>query len=472
MALKNFLFALATAPLASAETILGVYMLHRHGDRTSKSYKPVNLTALGADQVYDSGNYYRQRYVESGADAKILDLSSDIVIPSQITVQSPIDSVLQISAQAFLQSLYPPVGDLAVQELANGSEFSYPFDGYQYIPVNTDAASNDHSENNEWLQSGSGCGNALVSSNSYFFSESYKELYSETQDLYQGILPVINGTFGAEEASFKNGYTIWDLINVALIHNKTISSEELLTESTMTELKTLADTHEWNLAYNASSEIRAIAGKVLAGQVLTHLNNAISSASAKPRFGIQFGAYATFFSFFGLADLPSASSDFKGIVKYASSMAFELFTDADPVSESSWPAEEDVKVRFIFANGTASSSNEPQIFPLFGLNEGEISWTKFVSEMQKFAIINDEQWCGACGNTTGSCAAYVNTVGGSSAEDDDDDSKSGLSVPVAGVVGALVALGVILGVEALVMVFGGIRLVKKGVGATENKIAA
>ena len=207
MALKNLLFCLATVPLASAETILGVYILHRHGDRTPKTHRPVNLTALGADQVYESGKYYRQRYVESEGDAKVLGLSSDIAIPSQLTVQAPVDSVLQISGQVFLQSLDPPVGSLAVQELANGTDVSYPFDGYQYIPVNTDAASNDHSENNEWLQAGSGCGNALVSSNSYFSSEDYLELFSETEDLYQSLLPVIEGTFDPSSANFKNGYT-------------------------------------------------------------------------------------------------------------------------------------------------------------------------------------------------------------------------------------------------------------------------
>lgn len=31
----------------SNETVLGVYMFHRHGDRTAKAWPPANLTDLG-----------------------------------------------------------------------------------------------------------------------------------------------------------------------------------------------------------------------------------------------------------------------------------------------------------------------------------------------------------------------------------------------------------------------------------------
>ena len=467
MTLKKVLLGLAVTPLAGAETILGVYMLHRHGDRTPKTHRPVNMTALGASQVYQSGKYYRQRYVEPGAESKILGVSSDIAVPSELTVQSPVDPVLQMSGQVFLQSLYPPVGSPSVEELANGTKVSFPFDGYQYIPINTEAASNDHSEEKAWLQEGSGCGNALVSSNAYFSSQEYFELFDESLSLYQSLIPIINGTFKPAEATFKNGYIIWDLINVALIHNRTIPSANLLTESTMTTLKTLADIHEWNLAYNASSPIRAIAGKILAGQILSFFDNAVSSASANPRFGIQFGAYATFTSFFGLADMPATSSDFTGIVKYASSMVFELFTEADDVAGSNWPVEEDLKVRFLFANGSAAE-NQPRVFPLFGLGENEISWTTFVSEMMKFAVVDDEQWCTACGNTTGICATYVDSVEAEA----DVGNDSGLSTAAAGVVGALVTMVATLVVAAAIMVFGDLRVVKKGARAFETKATA
>ena len=63
-------------------TQLGVYIFHRHGDRTSKEWPPTSLTALGADQVLSSGTYFRNRYVESGASTPIASLSHDLAVLS------------------------------------------------------------------------------------------------------------------------------------------------------------------------------------------------------------------------------------------------------------------------------------------------------------------------------------------------------------------------------------------------------
>jgi hypothetical protein len=57
---------------------------------------------------------------------------------------------------------------------------------------------------------------------------------------------------------------VFDLIHVSSIHNATIQSGELLTPETQYQLLQLANDHEYNLAYNASDPIRAIAGSTLA----------------------------------------------------------------------------------------------------------------------------------------------------------------------------------------------------------------
>lgn len=206
---KLSILTLAALPLVHSETVLGVYIFHRHGDRTPKTYTPVNLTALGADQVFSSGTFFRNRYISSTAQMPILGMSHDIALLSQMSVTSPIDTTLQNSASVFMQGLYPPAGTAASQELANGTSVEAPFGGYQYIPVNavSNAASNANSENNEWLQANSGCGNALVSSNSYLSTKEYQTVYNETLGFYHGLLPVINGTFSNSTANFKNGYT-------------------------------------------------------------------------------------------------------------------------------------------------------------------------------------------------------------------------------------------------------------------------
>ena len=94
--------------------------------------------------------------------------------------------------------------------------------------------------------------------------------------------------------------------------------------------------------------------------------------------------------------------------------------------------------------------------------------------MNAFAIGDQADWCHACGNSTGVCAASsapaIPVSGGKS-------GGGGVSKAVAGVIGAFVTLAVILGVEALVLLVAGLRVVSKkrlsggnaGNGAVEAK---
>lgn len=211
MLAKQILFFSSLVPLIQAqETVLGVYIFHRHGDRTSKSFAPTTLTDLGYAQVHASGDFYRSRYVDSNSSSPIFGIASDVVKTSQLSVQAPVDSVLQNSAAGFLQGLYPPVGaKLGSQALANGSSVEAPLGGFQLIPVNAvaSAASSANSENSAWLQGSSGCNNAVVSSNNYLFSSEYLKTLNETTAFYKSLLPVINATISAEKDNFKNAYS-------------------------------------------------------------------------------------------------------------------------------------------------------------------------------------------------------------------------------------------------------------------------
>ncbi|KAH7417281.1 histidine acid phosphatase-like protein [Cadophora sp. MPI-SDFR-AT-0126] len=461
MLVKQLLFISSLMPLIQAqETVLGVYIFHRHGDRTSKSTPPTSLTDLGYQQVFQSGNFYRNRYVDSNASSPIFGLATDIVKTSQLSVEAPVDAVLQNSAAGFLQGLYPPVGTtLGTQSLANGSSVSAPLNGFQLIPVNAvaSASSGANSENSGWLQGQSGCNKAIVSSNNYFFSEEYLNRLNSTAGFYSSLLPVVNGMFTSATDSFKNAYTIFDVVNVALIHNTSIPSSDLLTDGNIFQLRTLADNHEFNLAYNASESIRAIAGSTLAAQIVQQLNSTIVGKSKVP-VGIQFGAYASFLSFFGLTQLPAVSENFTAVVDYASSMTFELVTNAT-VTNTSYPSVDNISVRFLFSNGSAAA-NPLTTYPLFGQSETVLPWTTFVSEMNKFAIGDQDTWCAQCGNTDGLCASSTATTS-SSPSATPSSSSGGMSKAVAGVIGAMVTLAVILGLEGLVLLIGGFRLVNK-----------
>lgn len=201
----------------------------------------------------------------------------------------------------------------------------------------------------------------------------------------------------------------------------------------------------------------------LAAQIVQYLNSTIAAAGSHsgPKMAVQFGAYASFMSFFGLANMPSVSVDFAGVCNYASAMMFELFTNASTVgSGSDFPSTDNMYIRFLFHNGTSSDASPPLVYPLFGLNQDVLSWSSFVDHMNSIALYNQSSWCTACGNTTGICSGY-----GSGSTGDDSSSHgssgNGLSPAVNGVIGAMVTLGVILGVEILVIAVFGLRLASK-----------
>lgn len=458
------LTALAASVATAQETVLGVYIFSRHGDRTAKSTPPANLTDLGYEEVFTSGTYYRNRYIASGASQRIFGINSDLVKQSQITASAPVDTVLQNSAIGFLQGLYPPVGSqLGSNTLRNGTTVQSPLNGYQLIPLQT-VQTGTNSENSAWLQGSTNCANAQVSSNGYYTSAQYLETLNRTQGLYNSIYPDVNRTFSQNQTSFKNGYTIWDLLNVASIHNATATIPD---DSTMTELRYLADQHEFGLAYNASEPIRAITGSIVAAEVLEALNTTITG-KGKSKLNIQFGAYAGMLSFFGLANLTNVNPDFYGVPDYASSLVWELVTNAT-VNSTSWPSIDEISVRFFFHNGTTSNISTPVEYPLFNTNTSPLPWSDFVSGMKKFAITDQRSWCQACGNTTGVCSdAYLNSNGdagsnnASSSSSSSSGSKSGgMSLAVAGVIGAMVTLAVILLIEGAIVLLGGFRLVSK-----------
>lgn len=469
-----------SSPIArAADTVLGVFIFSRHGDRTSKSNPPANLTTLGYEEVFTSGQYFHQRYIASNSSTRIYGMNSDIVKASQITVDAPNDLVLDDSAAGFLQGLYPPVGSLSSETLRNGTLVNAPLNGFQLVPVYI-GETGTGSEDNAWLQSSSGCANAETSSNNYFSSSEYLALNQSTTDFYKLWVPVVAGSIPASSVNFKNAYIVWDEVNVAEIHNKTFPSSDNITPEVFFQGRTLADAHEWGLAYNASDNARAVPGMVAAGQIINSFQ-AIISSGGKSKLSIQFGAYASFLSFFGLAQLPAANPNFYGIPDYASTMTFELFTSVAP---SPFPAVSDLQVRFLFQNGTGANypGTVPVAYPLFGQQNLTMPWTDFLTQMSKIAVLDTPSWCNVCGNSTGICspAALTGNYSTSSSQSTGDGSStctgssSGISNAVAGVIGAMVTLAVILGVEALVMLLLGLRLIrhKRGSVGSESSVVA
>ncbi|OOQ88951.1 histidine acid phosphatase [Penicillium brasilianum] len=458
------LAASLSTSLVEAERVVGAYLFARHGDRTAKILGNTQLTDLGYSEVYAAGSFYNGRYILSSSDKHIEGISSLIVNSKQITASSPADAVLQNSATGFLQGVYPPAGNSANQTLANSTTVVSPLQGYQLIQVTSSSSSNSN-EGATWLQGSSDCQKATVSSNNYYTSDSYNSMLQSTKDFYQSLSPMLNSTFTSSQMTFKNAYSIFDYLNVAQIHNSTDDYPALkdLTDEDYTQLLQLANNQQYNLAYNKSDTVRAIDGAVLAGEILSSLSNTITTGGVS-KLGVSFGSYGTLLSFFGLMQLPAASVDFTGIPDYASSMVFELVTNA---TGTGIPAESELSVRFMFHNGTITGSAEPTVYPLFGQSKDLLSWSDFKTGIEKIAVTSDAQWCDLCGNTDGKCGTSTASTSSSVSSSSSDSSSGGMSRAVAGVIGAMVTLAVILGLQALFFLVGGFRISKRNKAGPE-----
>ncbi|KAJ5507071.1 hypothetical protein N7527_009214 [Penicillium freii] len=467
---SSLLLAVSLSPIVDAERVLGAYIFARHGDRTPKVFGSTQLTDLGYREVFDSGSYYNDRYISSSSSKQIEGISADVVKPKQISASAPSDTVLQNSATGFLQGLYPPVGKVASQTLGNGTSVEAPLNGYQLIQL-IPATTSKNAEDSTWLQGSSGCQKASVSSNNYFSSELYTSLLSSTKEFYQSLSPMLDGAFASSDMTFKNAYTIFDYLNVGKIHNSTsqFPHKSDLTDEVYHQLIALAGSHEFNLAYNSSDKVRAIDGAVLAGEILAGLNETIAT-KGNTKLNVGFGSYGTIFSLFGLLQMPTASVDFTGIPDYASSMVFELVTNA---SGTDFPTDKsDLSVRFMFHNGTITGSSEPTTYALYGQSSKLLSWDDFSSRTKDIAITSNDEWCTMCGNTDGKCASSASTSSDSGSASTSSTSGSGMSLAVAGVIGAMVTLAVILGLQAIFFLLGGFRIAKRNKGSLEKMSSA
>jgi hypothetical protein len=429
MLLKNLPLVSGLLMPAAAETILGVTVFSRHGDRSSKHYKGYSLSAKGSQQVFSVGSDYRERYISSNSSSQILGISENKVVQSQIFASAPDTEVLLNTANSFLQGLYPPTKE-ASEILTNSKEVSNPLDGYQYVVIHskeTDAP------DTIWLKGDENCPAAIASQDSYKESEEFKQLEKSTKSFYAKFYDMLKDVYdySPEDMSYANAYDIFDLIHTGLIHNGTDSPTSDIGHADMVQLQTLADKAEFGLSYNGSESARSTGGRTFAGAVLNQLNQTITS-KGKLKFSLMTGSYDTFLAFFGISRLIDVSGDFYGLPDYASTMSFELFT---PKDVDAFPSNtDDLRVRFQFRNGSSEDSSL-RTFPLFGHTDESMSWSDFVSSMKEIAITSPQEWCNHCQSNLLFCAAY-----GSESAATSKKSGSGMNNANAGVIGAMVTL--------------------------------
>lgn len=128
------------------QTTWAAVAISYHGERepliTTASPSLAALTALGAQQALEAGSVIRTRYV-SGPDSDISrsfpvhGIAPDAIDNDQLYLLAADDTSVASSALAFLQGVYPPLGNAIPANstdfrLANGTTVNWPLGGYQY----------------------------------------------------------------------------------------------------------------------------------------------------------------------------------------------------------------------------------------------------------------------------------------------------------------------------------------------------
>ena len=216
-AYQSLILSLTFPFAAVAQTVLGVYIFSREGDRTAEATPPTILTELGYVEEYGTGSWYRDNYIASGAANRIWNLQPDKPQLSQLSALAPNDNVLMSSATAFWQGLYPPVGDAAATAgLRNGTTVTEPLNGYQIVPIQQTSINPSAGITNTgtsfqgstWLEGNANCNYALNSSSRYYTSAEYYAESNASQSFYQSIAPVVVNTYpNQSNVNFYNAYS-------------------------------------------------------------------------------------------------------------------------------------------------------------------------------------------------------------------------------------------------------------------------
>lgn len=321
----------------------------------------------------------------------------------------------------------------------NGTPYTNPLNGYQYVVLHGEESD---APDTIWIKGDEGCPVTTKLQSTFEESAEFAARTENTKEFYQQFWDVLKNVYDytPDMLSYEKAYDIFDLINVATTHNASLASN--ITDEQLFQLRTLADSAEFGYNYNQTQTGRSIGGQALLGGIYAQLNQTVSS-KGKLKFSLLAGSYDNFMATFGLMNLTAANADFYGLPSYASTMSFELFTEADTTS---FPTNlDDLNVRFLFRNGSDAGAT-PTVYPLFGGTANSLSWNEFSAQIKARAITSVGQWCSACNATQSFCPADSGssaTTPSVSGPEHDGSGSGGISNAVAGVIGAVVTLAVV-----------------------------
>ena len=457
---------LLTAPVIKAqeaqETIFASIAFIRTGERlplVDAERNVTTLTPFGAQQMSSLGSLFRNHYMPQNQSA-IQGLSVNELVGQQTFILADDTPYSMASAQAFMQSLYPPFepSSESSSSLSNGTKTQFPIGGYQY-PWIQSVYYND--ERSIYLDGSLTC-DAFTLDDSYTNSSDYQEASLNSQKLYE----VVGGTLGnsdlpASDINFDNAWGVYDYMSYAYNHNDTIKSffaPNGTLNGTLDQLRAYSNVNQW-LQYGETDPtgnltLNTVAGQTISLAILALFAQALQSNGDDGKLSLLFGEYPAMLSFAALANLPETNTAFYGVPDYASTMVFELFSlTSNTLSDTS-----DLRVRFLFANGTdtidSPMASSLMAYPIFNSGSQDLSLDDFIDTIGQVALPDTPTWCDICDSwdTVPFCMFYNSTAwnaanGVTSSGKNNANSSGMMSPSLAGVVGAvatLAALGVFL----------------------------
>jgi hypothetical protein len=411
----------------------------------------------------------------------------------QIFVQALDTEYTATSALAFMQAFYPPVALTNYTAkyvdpnavLANGDYIEPPLNGYQYALIGTVG---EYDPFSVFLTGTTNCAYYDESANLYYISEDFNRTDGRTRTFYQALgHAVLTGILPQSQWTFQNAFKIFDYVSYQYLHNATAKAilDGPAFRDPVAQLGFLASQKQYELFGDLSQsgiimgdQIRAIAGKTLAARVLGLLMDNVGSSGAEAKVNLLVGEYAPMLSLSSLMDLPHANSNFEFIPPFGSAMVFELFswengTGATDGDGANYPNMDDLWVRFLYINGSMSDTNpnpDIQAYPIFerGPSQTDMQWADFEAFMMNIMLNNVADWCLDCGETSIFCTAFSSENTTSSSDGTSSHHKSHLSPQVAGVIGAVVTLGVAGILFAIAALVFGVRVYRNGGRRSSN----
>jgi hypothetical protein len=441
------------------EKVWGVFAYTVHGDSTPNvlaEARPRFLSDYGANQLAAAGAAFRDRYLSSGegftvSDSAIQYISASVLDSKDVDIFSTTDQFNIASAQAFMQGLYPPLGQSGMAPSDTGGNTSLdvsPLDGYQYPQIITLGNGDPQSV---MVAGQADCSMHQVAESEYRNGDYAREITEITDAFYVRLWnEVLSGVYAESSATYSNAVDISDYIEYEALHNSTVQIQ--LTEDEIRQARWWAD--HYTYATNGQSDsntqstisaVSPIAGQTLATSILRAFDLNIEKFGTGQKMTLLFGGAEPAVALASLLGLAAEQRpNFYSRPARGASLVFELYSfEADEVYPT-YPGIDNLYVRFFLHNGT--NDTDFTSYSLFGYGPSHqyIPYSEFRSEVETFAVQSTQEWCLRCNSAAVFCTGVLDSSGSDSSK-----KNKGMAPAVAGVIGAVVTLAVIALLVAL-----------------------